>query len=126
MGFTEIIQMVVLAGIGFFIWSAVVSKDWNFLIGLGALFIVPLSAILISTYPLVGFCVVYALWFGLLFSSRDKVAGPEESPQSIGSVAWKAAQYALVTVLIAFALNAFFGGVGGSGGGCSRATPQFC
>lgn len=125
MGFTEIIQIVVLAGIGFFVWSAVVSKDWNFLIGLGALFIVPLSAILISTYPLVGFGVVYALWFGVLFSSRDKVAGAEEAPPSVGNVAWKATQYALVTVLIAFALNAFFGG-GGSDGGCSRATPQFC
>lgn len=100
-------------------------KDWSFLFGLAALFIVPVSAILISTFPLIGFGVAYALWFVVLFGARGKAAGAEDAPQSVGDVAWKAAQYAFFTVLIAFALNLFFGG-GSDGGGCSRATPQFC
>jgi hypothetical protein len=124
MGIIEVMQLALMAGIGFFVWCAIASKEWGFLIGLAALFIVPISSILISTFPLAGFGAVYALWFIVLFSSRDKIAGDNGASESVGNVVWKAALYAFITVLIAFALNAFFGG--GSDGGCSRATPQFC
>ncbi|UQG58575.1 hypothetical protein MIH18_12450 [Marinobacter sp. M3C] len=124
MGVIEVMQLVLMAGIGFFVWCAIASKEWGFLVGLAALIIIPISSILISTFPVAGFGAVYGLWFILLFSSRGKIVGDHGAQESVSSVVWKAALYAFVTVLIAFALNAFFGG--GSGGGCSRATPQFC
>lgn len=125
MTFLDIIQIAFGLGIAYLAWSAIIWKEWDFLIGMAALFVVPISVILISSYPLPAFGIIYVLWFIILFSSREKGLGEDEEVPTAGGVAVKAAQYAFVTVLVAGAISFLFGG-GASGGGCSRATPQFC
>lgn len=121
----DILQIAFGLGIAYLAWSAIISKDWNFLIGMAALFVVPISVILISSYPLPAFGIIYVLWFVILFSSKDKGLKENEGVPTAGSVAIKAAKYAFVTMLVAGAISFLLGG-GASDGGCSRATPQFC
>ena len=123
--FLDFLQIVFGLGIAYLVWSAIIWKECNFLIGMAALFVVPVSVILISSYPIPGFGVIYVVWFVIIFGSRDKWVEEDEAALTVGGVAIKAAQYAFVTVLIAGAISLFFGG-GASDGGCSRATPQFC
>ena len=123
--FLDILQIVFGLGIAYLIWSAIIWKEWNFLIGMAALFVVPISVILISSYRIPGFGIIYVVWFIILFGSRDKGLKEGEAAPTVGGVAIKAAQYAFVTVLIAGAISLLFSG-GASDGGCSRATPQFC
>ncbi|MGX1203006.1 hypothetical protein [Marinobacter sp. MBR-105] len=125
MMFLDVVQIVFGLGLVYLIWSAIIWKEWSFLIGIAALFVVPISVILISSYPIPGFGIIYVIWFVILFGSRDKGLKEDEAVPTVGGVAIKAAQYAFVTVLIAGAISLLFSG-GASDGGCSRATPQFC
>jgi|GEM_PF-6018478 len=121
----EIIAWAIIGFIVFLAWSAIVSKDWNFLIGLCGIFIVPLTIHLISRYPVIAFFVSYVVWFSLFLSTRISDDKEGKTPEPIGNIAWEAAKYACATVIISVVISAVLGGLG-SEGNCSRASPQYC
>lgn len=118
------VPIVVGVAIIYLLWLSIATKEYDFLVGLGALILVPLSILLIANFPLPSMGIIYVICFALLWGGR-KGAEEEVEHSTLAQVAWRAAKYTAVILIVAFLIYTVFNGAGG-GGSCGRASPQYC